>query len=147
MFNVPSDDHYRKLERLYASAPINEYFGPTMQVSEGAAEIVIPLQPKFFHAAHAVHGSVYFKALDDAAFFAVNSVVDDVFVLTVSFIIYLIRPISQGELKAVGQLTHRSRRLYIAEARLVDQEDRDIARGSGTFMKSNIPLSPEVGYQ
>ncbi len=144
---MPNDEHHRKLERLYATAPINEYFGPTMQVSEGATEIVIPIQPKFFHAAHAVHGSVYFKALDDAAFFAVNSVVDDVFVLTVSFNIYLIRPISLGELKAVGQLTHRSRRLYIAEARLVDQEQRDIARGSGTFMKSNIPLSPEVGYQ
>ena len=57
---VPNDDHYRKLERMYASAPINEYFSPTMQVSEGSTEIVIPIQPKFFHAAHAVHGSVYF---------------------------------------------------------------------------------------
>jgi acyl-coenzyme A thioesterase PaaI-like protein len=34
------------------------------------------------HSIHAVHGSVYFKALDDAAFFAVNSLVEDVFVLT-----------------------------------------------------------------
>ena len=40
-----------------------------------------------------------------------------------------------------------SARLFIAEARLVDQTDREIARGSGTFMKSNIPLSPDVGYQ
>jgi uncharacterized protein (TIGR00369 family) len=144
---VPNDDHYRKLERLYASAPINEYFKPTMQVSDGSAEIVIPIQQKFHHAAHAVHGSVYFKALDDAAFFAANSVVEDVFVLTVSFNIYLIRPISHGELKAIGQLTHRSRRLFIAEARLIDQSDREIARGSGSFMKSNIPLTPDVGYQ
>jgi hypothetical protein len=35
------------------------------------------VRPDFFHAAHAVHGSVYFKALDDAAFFAVASLVQE----------------------------------------------------------------------
>ena len=81
---------------------------PTMCVDEGYAEVVIPVRQDFFHAAGAAHGAVYFKALDDAAFFAVNSLVNDVFVLTVSFNIYLTRPISQGEMKAVGQVIHRS---------------------------------------
>jgi acyl-coenzyme A thioesterase PaaI-like protein len=49
---------------------------------------------------------LYFKLLDDAAFFAVNSVVRDVFVLTVSFNIYLTRPVSAGELKASGRAAH-----------------------------------------
>ncbi len=76
-----SEEHYRKLERMYAAAPVNAYFRPELKVSEGKAEVVIPVRPEFFHAAHAVHGAVYFKALDDASFFAVSSVVTDVFVV------------------------------------------------------------------
>ncbi|UCH87857.1 MAG: PaaI family thioesterase [Dehalococcoidia bacterium] len=132
---------------MYASAPVNKYYAPTMRVSEGRAEVTIPIRPDFFHAGGAVHGLVYFKALDDAAFFAASSLVDHAFVLTVSFNLYMTRPISEGEMKATGRVTHRSRRLFIAESVLVDSDGREIARGSGTFMPSNIPLSPEVGYQ
>ena len=141
------EEHYRKLERMYASAPVNEYYVPKMQVGEGRTELIIPVRPDFFHVAGAVHGSVYFKALDDAAFFAVNSLVDDVFVLTVSFNVYLTRPISEGEMKGTGRVVHRSRRLFVAESELVDSDGREIARGSGIFMRSTIPLSPELGYE
>ena len=142
-----SEEHYRKLERMYASAPVNDYFRPRLTVSEGRAEVAIDVRPDFFHAAHAVHGSVYFKALDDAAFFAVNSLVPDVFVLTVTYNIYLTRPISEGTMRAVGTVVHRSKQLFIAEAELVDDRSRQIGRGSGTFMRSVIPLGPSVGYE
>ena len=89
---------------------------------------------------------VYFKLLDDAAFFSVNSLVRDVFVLTVSFNIYLTRPVSAGELKASGRVVHRSRRLFLAESELVNGEGQEVARGSGVFMPSTIALSPELGY-
>jgi hypothetical protein len=55
-----------------------------MKIRKGVAEVIIQVRPDFFHAAGAVRGSVYFKAMDDAAFFAVNSLVKDVFVLTVA---------------------------------------------------------------
>ena len=135
------------MERMYASGPVNEYFAPRIQVSQGRAEVIVPVRQDFFHAAGAVHGSVYFKALDDAAFFAVNSLVQDVFVLTVSFNIYLIRPISEGEMKATGRTVHRSRRLFLAEAELFDAKGREIGRGSGTFIRSTSPLSKEIGYE
>jgi len=141
------EEHYRKLERMYASAPINEYYAPTMRVSEGRAEVTMPVRPDLFHAAGAVHGAVHFKLLDDAAFFAANTLVDDVFVLTVSFNVYFTRPVSEGEMKAIGRVVHRSRRLLIAEAELVDSNGREIARGSGSFMRSNIALSSVPGYE
>lgn len=144
---MAEEEHYRKLEHMYASGPVNEYFAPTLRVSQGRAEVTIPVRPDFFHAAGAVHGSVYFKALDDAAFFAVNSLVKDVFVLTASFNVYLTRPISEGEMKATGRVVHRSRRLFLAEAELVDTGGREIGRGSGTFIRSTMPLSPELGYE
>jgi len=141
------DDHFRKLERLYRDAPINRFYEPALTVSEGAAELSIDLHPKMHHAIGAVHGSVYFKALDDSAFFAANSVEPDVFLLTASFNIYMMRPVSEGRITAQGRLTHRSGRLYFAEASLEDGDGNLIGRGSGTFMRSKLPLMPESGYK
>ncbi len=105
------ETHFRKLENLYHAAPTNEYFRPRLRVAKGEAEIVMPVREAFFHAAHAVHGSTYFKALDDAAFFAVNSLVPDVFVLTVTFDLQMLRPVADGALQAMGRVVHASRRL------------------------------------
>jgi len=144
---VANEDHFRKLERMYLSAPINAFFAPTMRIGEGSAEVDVTVRRDFFHAAHAVHGALYFKMLDDAAFFAANSLVDDVFVLTVSFNLYLTRPITDGEMKAMGRVVHHSRRLILAEAELVDGQGHQLGRGSGSFMPSKIRLSPQVGYK
>lgn len=143
---MTGNEHFRKLERMYLSAPINEYYKPVLSISEGQSQLVIPVRPCFFHAAGAVHGSVYFKALDDSAFFAVNSLVEDVFVLTVSFNVYLTRPVSEGVLEATGRVVSRSRRLFVAESVLVGSDGREIGRGSGSFMPSTIALTPDVGY-
>src|SRR5580765_7647589 len=98
--------HFRTLERMYLSAPINRLYEPTITIGEGVAEIEIPVAPAFFHAAAALHGSVYFKMLDDACFFAVNSVVQDVFVLTTSFTTYFTRPIASGRVTSRGKVVH-----------------------------------------
>ena len=142
-----SESHYRKLERMYLGAPVNEYFRPTIRIFEGEAEVRIPVRTEFFHAAHAVHGSVYFKALDDATFFAANSLVRDVFVLTASFNLYLLRPISEGTLVARGRVVNRSKRVIIAEGVVVDDRDREIARGSGSFLPSTIQLTSDIGFR
>ena len=142
-----NDEHFRKLERMYHGAPINRFFEPVLRVFEGRTEITVRVKPEFFHAANAVHGAVYFKALDDAAFFAANSLVSDVFVLTVTYNVYLTRPIADGEMRATGRVVHRSKNLIIADAEVLDSADRQIARGSGTFMRSQIALTPAIGYE
>ena len=143
---MAGEEHYRKLERMYAGAPVNAWYGPELKIAEGRAELRIPVRREFFHAAGAVHGSVYFKALDDAAFFAAASLVEDVFVLTTGFNLHMTRPVSEGELRAVGEVVHNSRRLLLAEAVLTDGEGRQLARGSGSFLRSSIPLDAELGY-
>jgi uncharacterized protein (TIGR00369 family) len=143
---VASEQHYRRLERMYLSAPINAHYRPSIHIGEGCAQVTIAVRPELFHAADAVHGAIYFKLLDDAAFFAANSLVDDVFMLTVSFNVYLTRPVSAGEMKASGRVVHRSRRLLIAEAEVFDSDGRQLGRGSGTFMRSKIPLSSVPAY-
>ena len=144
---MPTEEHFRKLERMYLTAPTNAYYNPSIEISEELANVSIPVDPKHFHAADAVHGSVYFKALDDAAFFAVQSLVEDVFVLTVSFTLYLTRPITEGIMHSTGKVVNTSKRLYLAESVIVDSEGKQIARGNGSFMRSEIKLEVKIGYK
>lgn len=129
------------------SAPLVTLTGARAEISKGKAVIRIPVNSKFFHAAGALHGSLYFLALDNAAFFAVNSLVKDVFVLTTSFTTYLTRPVSEGVIKAVGQVVNHHPRQFIGESVLYNSEGKQIGRGNGVFMKSKITLSPKIGYR
>lgn len=141
------NDHFRSLERMYHEAPINAFYKPKLTVERGKSDLKIAVRPEFYHAAQAIHGSVYFKALDDAAFFAVNSLVEDVFVLTANFTLYFLHPVQQGILHAHGEIKYESASVFIAEATLYDGQGQQISRGGGTFIRSKILLTPEVGYQ
>ncbi len=144
---MTKEEHYRKLENMMHSAPIVKMAGARVKVSEGCAEITLPVKDDLFHAAGALHGSMYFLALDNAAWFAVNSLVKDVFVLTTTFNIYITRPVSNGMIKAIGRDVNSSKTQFIAESVLYDSNDQEIARGSGVFVKGRIKLAPEIGYK
>lgn len=140
--------HFETLIAMYDNAPINKWFRPQLRIpEEGRAEIEMPVREDFYHAARAIHGAVYFKALDDATFFGVQSLVNDFFVVTSSFQLYFLRPVSEGPLLALGQVVSRSKRLYIAEGVLLDNRGKEVARGTGTFMPSSIQLGPDLGYR
>lgn len=140
-------DHYRKLENMYHSAPVNQFYSPVLEVSEGRSVITMEVDPAFFHAADSLHGSVYFKALDDAAFFAANSQEHEFFVLTMSFNIYLLRPVTKGTLCAQGRVVSSTSRLVIAESELYVDGDTLVAHGTGSFMKSRVRLDQVESYR
>ena len=75
------DEHFHALENMYLAGPINVIYEPQIEISHERAEISINVKEEFFHAGNAVHGSVYFKMLDDAAYFAANSIEREYFVL------------------------------------------------------------------
>lgn len=143
---VVNAEHYTKLEHMYMAAPINVFYSPRIWISHGEAVITTPVKPEFFHAGNAVHGSVYFKLLDDAAFFSVNSLIEDYFALTVSFNTYLLRPISEGTMKATGKVVYAGARSFLADSLVVDGEGKEIARGSGNFVISKAKLTADMGY-
>lgn len=144
---MTTDDHYRKLEAMYHQTNVNDHVPADLTVREGEAELEIPISEDYYHALDAVHGSVYFKALDDAAFFAANSVVADVFVLTTDFDVYLERPVSEGTIHATGELHNDNPNQLIASAVATDDDGNELARGTGTFRKSDVELTPEIGYE
>lgn len=140
------DPHFAALRNMYLAGPINEIFRPSIEIREGEATIEMEVSERFFHAARAVHGSVYFKMLDDAAFFAANSLERERFVLTASFTTYFTRPITSGTLRSVGKVASRTRSQFIAEAVLVDSQGQEAARGNGVFVRSRIRLEDTPGY-
>lgn len=140
--------HYRALERLYASAPVNALFASQLQITgEGTSRIVFDVTREVFHAAGAAHGTIYFKMLDDAAFYAANSLATDRFLLTTSFNLHFTKPVREGAVVAEGRWVSGRKRVFVAEARLVDAEGEEIGRGTGTFMRSRIALSSLPGYR
>ncbi len=139
-------DHYQSLENMYLSAPVNQIYLPKITVTEAESVIEIEVDPKLFHSAGAVHGSVYFKMLDDAAFFAANSLEPDLFVLTTSFTTYITRPVSSGKMRSVGKVVNMNRSQWIVEAVVYDDRDREIGRGNGLFVRSKQLLNQVPGY-
>ena len=140
--------HFHALESLYAAAPINALFRSSLKITgEGRSEITFSVDEALHHAAGAAHGTIYFKMLDDAAFYAANSLVSDRFLLTTGFNLHFTKPVRRGEVVAHGRWVSGKRRVFVAEASLVDAEGDEIGRGTGTFMRSHIPLSSLPGYQ
>ena len=143
---MSTPDHYARLVRMYAAAPINAIYRPTMQVREREADIEMVVTEQFFHSGGALHGSVYFKMLDDAAFFAANSCEPEFFVLTTTFTTYLTRPASSGILRSIGKVVSSNRSQFIAESVLYDGSGLELGRGSGIFVRSRMKLREAMGY-
>ena len=140
--------HLRALEALYASAPINAVFESSIELPEAGRSLIrFPVRKQSFHAADAAHGTLYFKMLDDAAFYAANGMVSDRFLLTTAFNLHFTKPLKDGEAIAEGRWVSGRRRVFVAEARIVDSEGEECARGTGTFLRSHIALSSLPGYR
>tara|TARA_Y100000992_G_scaffold79991_1_gene50812 strand:+ start:844 stop:1281 length:438 start_codon:yes stop_codon:yes gene_type:complete len=137
-----NDNHYRRLEKMYLNAKINTliFDTTTCLISEGYAEIGLNISEKYYHSLGAIHGSVYFKLLDDAAFFAANSM-SEYFILTTSFNINFLRKVKIGKIKAIGNLKFNSGNSFIAESKLFNENGKEVAFGTGSFLNSKIPLN------
>ena len=140
--------HLRALEALYALAPINGLFESSIELPEpGRSRIRFTVADTSFHAAGAAHGTLYFKMLDDAAFYAANTLVSDRFLLTTAFNLHFTKPMREGQAVAEGRWISGRRRVFVAEARIVDSGGEECARGTGTFLRSHIALSGLEGYR
>ena len=148
--NVKYEEHLRKLKAMYAAAPVSGLFNVhDLQYDElGNTTIAFTPEERHCHTAGSLHGSGYFKALDDAAFFAAQAVVTDGFAFTTSFTTYMMRPVPPGvKLLAQGRVTSSSKALVVADSTLVEAENgKLVAQGSGTFQPGPFPLTAVDAY-
>ena len=133
--------HFKAMVNMYHNAPINTIFKPSLSIeTEGRSSITIDVNPDHFHAGGFLHGSAIFKLLDDAAYFAAQSMEEVLFLVTSSFNSHFIRPVNNGQLIAYGNVIETTKTQCIAESRIVNHDGKLIAHGSGCFVKSSIAL-------
>ena len=134
--------HYHRLEQLYYSAPINKDFfeGSKIEVTENTAKIELKVKEKHQHAGNAMHGAVYFKIMDDAAYFASASVEEVYFILTKSYQIEFLRPVASGTIKASGKVVSQHDEETVAVAELFNEDGKLVGRGKGVFVRGQKKL-------
>jgi uncharacterized protein (TIGR00369 family) len=138
---------YKQLVKMYLDAPIQKlYPGISMTVAKHQAEITLPTGESFHHAGKSMHGSVYFRLLDDACYFSAMSVVKDCFLLTKSFNIEFLRPHIEGKITANARLIEEDNEKFYCEGELFNDAGKIIARGSGVFVRSKMPLKNLLKY-
>src|SRR4051812_45799611 len=136
-----AEAHFRALESLYRHAPINRQFDSELEIVEqGFARIRFQVTEGMFHAAGAAHGTIYFKMLDDAAFYACNSLVTDRFLLTTAFNLLFTKPLRAGEALAEGRWASGRRRGLGGESRPNASSGGEAAPGPGDVMRPATPL-------
>ena len=138
--------HYRALETMYLVAPINELYPPHIEVSDRKAIISIEVKPEYFHVMGAMHGSVYFKLLDDSGAFAVASINEQNPMVTVSFTVEISKPVSKGRVKAIGRVVKVDGPKVYVESVMYDEDDNEIAKGNGMFLPLKMKLSDVEAY-
>ena len=140
-------EHFDRLKRMYLGAPIHHFYeGITMSLDTGKCAISLPIDQRYFHAAMAVHGSVYFKLLDDACYFACQSLIHDFFLLTAHFETDLKRPITEGLITANAEFKVNSGHKFEAQATLINSDGKICGAGKGIFVKSQLKLEELTAY-
>ena len=139
-------EHFRKLENMYHAARVNHSVPCRITVADGKAEVQMRVSQDYWHAGGAMHGCMYFKGLDDAAFFAANACEQKALVVTARFEVELLAMVTCEHVKAVGTFEKREGRKLWARSELFDDAGQLVARGSGLFIVSQIPLNASTGY-
>ena len=141
-----NNEHYRALEKMYLLAPINEIYPPTIEVSYREATISIKVKPEYFHVLGSMHGSVYYKFLDDSAAFAAAFVIEEHPMVTASFATEISKPVSRGRVRATGKVVKIEGAKIYAESVMYDEDDKEIAKGNGLFLPVKITLADVQAY-
>ena len=108
---------------------------PSIDISESAAVIEMKVNPNYFHAGKILHGSIYFKMLDDSGVFCCSVYCERLFVVTSNFNIYFFRPIVEDYLIAKGSVISRSKNIVTVESKLFNSTWKICASGSVRLLK------------
>jgi len=140
-------EHFARLKKMYSLAPIHKFYeGIELEIEGKKSKVSLPIDTRYFHGGMAIHGSVYFKLLDDAAYFACQSVVTDFFLVTTTFNINLLKPIKEGKIYAIGEVDFTSLNVFKGYANLYDERGRLCGTGRGQFVKSKLKLETVKDY-
>ncbi len=140
-------EHQKRLQRVYASAPIMRFYNTSyLRFLEEGTTTTLTVESKYFHGQRALHNSVYFRMLEDAAYFACAAQEPDFHLSTSSFTTNFEEPVSTGKIKAIGTVLKSTKDGYTATAELKDENDVVLATGKGTYKRTEMKWAKVFGY-
>jgi uncharacterized protein (TIGR00369 family) len=126
--------HKSALKHMFDHAPINRFLqGLDLHWDGNSAVASAKVREDFLHAGGTLHGALYMKLLDDAAYFTAALENTSHFILTADFQIRFLRPVQQGIIQARGCLIGVDGKYISASSRLFDAEGQMLATGEGRF--------------
>lgn len=115
-----------------------------VETAEGESVFQLEVEARHMSAAGRVHGGVFFTLVDTAMGRAVVSrLADGRGCATIEAKINYFRPVQAGVVRAIARCTNLSKRTAYVEAEILDQDDRLIAKATGTFMLTESLLQSE----
>ena len=125
--------------------PITATLGFSLEeVAFGRAVFVLEPGEEHYNPIGSVHGGVYATLLDSAAGCAVQSVLPAATGYTsLDLSVKFLRPVTvdSGKVRAVGTVLNQGRRTALAQAELLDSEDRLLAHATSSCMLFPVPPS------
>lgn len=105
------------------------------RVESGEVEVTLQLQPHHLNLVGIVHGGIIAAVADTAAGLALRTVLQpDATHVTGQLNVQYLSPGTRGQLIARGRVVKAGRRVGFAEADVVDERGRLIARANATFI-------------
>ncbi len=125
----------QELSQEYLIHPMHKDLDLSIDIGVGKVSLVLMVQPNILNLVGIMHGSYYFKLMDDACFFAALSLKKSKFVATANFTIHYFRPASSGRLIAEAHVLEHFGKRYVCECVIKDEEGKKYGCGSGLFVE------------
>jgi uncharacterized protein (TIGR00369 family) len=124
------------IEPEYGDFPLKRFLGMELTGDEpGVGFAHVDIGPDHLNPNGVVHGAVFFALVDTAMGKSTMSVVDEPghYCASIEVSLRFIRPAVAGRLTATATVVKRGRHVAHLEARVLDDAERLIATGAGTF--------------
>ena len=135
------EQRFKALEQAYLANPDYQVRDTGIRISEGEADIVLPLRDEDKHPSGGVMDAVCFKLMNDAATNAVGSLIESGTARTAEFSFTLAHAPASGDLIARGRYVGKAGSNFLADAILTDSEGRELGRGEGVFFEGATQIS------
>ena len=126
----------RMMDDEYPTWPLGSLLGIELRsMGDGESRWVLEAGPEHANPMGTIHGGVLCDLGDAALSTAYMSTVDpDESFTTVDLTVNYLRPVWTGRLEAVGRVVHKGRTIGLAECEVTTEEEKLVARLSGTCM-------------
>jgi uncharacterized protein (TIGR00369 family) len=125
----------------YINHPMHKPLNMSVALKEKSAKITMSVHSSVLNFVGILHGSIYFKLMDDACFFAVIATNQSSFVVTSNMTVNYIKPVSEGMIITHASVITKRGRLYLCESHITNLEGSILAHATGSF------IEPKTTYE